>query len=181
VLEIVDGRLEVANAPLPDDGAIGAVRRSPYKLLAFRSIRSLFTFSRALRRHEEAQGERDRQLFAVVSKIFEEVAAIDRAKGSALAVVHLPTEREYRDGRTRSERVFLHRELRRLGIPFWDLLEEFQELSRAELSRLFIPAADPITSEFPGAAGHYNEAGNSFVAERLADRLAAAGWLRDGE
>jgi hypothetical protein len=177
VVGIVEGRLSVLNAPLPRPGLLSDLRRSPFKLLAFRSVSALFSFTSSLRERDAALAIRSQQQARIVSRIFEELREIDRSKGAALIAVHLPLQREYRDGHLSPERAFLAGELERLAIPYWDLLPEFQALREGEFSALFIPTDDPITERFPGAGGHYNEAGNAAVAASLMRRLVAAGLL----
>jgi len=177
VVGIVDGRIAVLNAPLPRPGLLSDLRRSPFKLLAFRSVSSLFSFSRSLGEKEASLALRSQQQAQVVARIFEELRGINASKGAALVAVHLPLRREYRDGHLSPERAFLRGELERQAIPYWDLLPEFQALQEAEFSALFIPTHDPVTEQFPGAGGHYNEAGNAAVAGSLLRRLETAGLL----
>ncbi len=90
----------------------------------------------------------------------------DRARGSRLVVVWLPTLDEYRPGdldRLRGQ--FLQR-VRAAGGETVDLVDEFRRVPPDRVDSLFLVE--------PGAGGrHYSKAGHEFVAARLAERLQA--------
>ncbi|NQZ96462.1 MAG: hypothetical protein HRU01_08135 [Myxococcales bacterium] len=172
-----DGGLVVANEPLPEPGIADTLRRTPFKLLAFRSVQGLFSFGKSLRDLDERRAIRSREQARVISLLFEDLVAINHRKSSALFAVLLPTEVEVTSGSASPERAHLRGELARLGVPFWDLTADFRRISRDDLASHFIPADDPLVRDFPGAPGHYNEKGNAFVADVLSARLRASGLL----
>ncbi|MCH2173115.1 hypothetical protein MK489_20235 [Myxococcota bacterium] len=174
-----EGRLVVANAPLPEPGWMHALRRAPFKLMAFRSVQALFDFSQSLGELDQRQAIRSSQQARVILGIFRELAALNAGRDSKLAAVLLPTESEVSRGGATRESGLVLRELTRVGIPFWDLTADFQGIPGAELSSHFISSEDPMVGEYPGAPGHYNERGNAFVAEALSRRLQAYGWLEE--
>lgn len=54
------------------------------------------------------------------------------------------------------------------GLSFIDLSPHFEALSEAERASMFLKKG---VVDYPGAAGHYSEKGNAFVARLLAERL----------
>lgn len=67
-------------------------------------------------------------------------------------------------------RKFLAEYTRQRGLLYLDLTDDFRRLPPEELDKLFMPQG---AVDFPGAAGHYSEAGNAFVADLIYRRLAA--------
>ena len=69
-----------------------------------------------------------------------------------------------------SWRKFLAGYAQQRGVLFIDLADDFRRLPPGELDKLFIGTG---TINFPGAAGHYTEAGNAFVADLIFRQLLA--------
>jgi hypothetical protein len=88
----------------------------------------------------------------------------NRARGSRLVIVWLPTLDEYRPGELDRLRGQVMERVRAAGIDAIDLVEAFRRVPPDRVDSLFLVE--------PGAGGrHYSEAGHGFVAARLAERL----------
>jgi hypothetical protein len=96
--------------------------------------------------------------------------AIDRAKNSELVLVYLPTQEDLNRPSQAAWSKFLAEYARQHGLLFLDFADDFRRLSPAERDKLFIARG---AVEFPGAAGHYTEEGNAFVADLIYQRLLA--------
>ena len=117
----------------------------------------------------------------IVSKMLESLARINREKGSRLLVVYLPVRSECMQETMPSQpppgpgpapawQAFLRAQTERLGIAYLDLVPEFNKLREDEVDRLYISDRAEIFEALPG---HYTEAGNRFVAERILERVRA--------
>lgn len=106
----------------------------------------------------------------VVRKIVEELVALNRAKGSRLVLVHLPTRQDYRACGSAGWETFLAETSRQLDVPLFDLIPDLSELPPGEVDGMFLA---PGQVQYFGAAGHYTERGNAWVARHLYDRLKA--------
>lgn len=164
VLELEGGRLVTRNVPVPRP------RLPPFlvrNLESLRSLRSLELLRRLVGRPDpgpEGSGERGtRQVF---SRLVEDLAARNRAKGSVLVLLYLPCLPEHASP-PRWEHV-VEREAERLGVPFLSVAAEFRRLPPAEVEGLFIPRQP---GAYPAAPGHLSVEGNRRVAEILHDRL----------
>ena len=118
----------------------------------------------------ESRKERNQETSLVVSYMLDDLLAINRAKNSVLVLAFLPTREETGGGVGTSWRKFLAEYARQRGVLYFDLSDDFRQLSPQQLDQFFIA---PGTVAFPGAAGHYTDAGNAFVADLLYRRLLA--------
>jgi len=167
VLKVVDGELTVENVPVP---------RTAYWFPWFTQNQRKFEKLKAVELVRRLRGENpdqpkvqlalgDRQVRRVVLSMFEELARLNRERGSALVCVHLPMKSDHEPAAATDEwRAFLARELAERGIAYADLVAPFRRLPAERVDALFI-AEDAI--DLPGAAGHYTEAGNRHFAERV--------------
>jgi hypothetical protein len=108
---------------------------------------------------------------AVAGAILQELIKLNRAKGSTLVLVYLPTLADYEpvvEGATERWRAFLPVAAQDTGVIFIDLVEELRALPPEAVQPLFIPAG---ALDFAGAAGHYSVAGNEVVARWLYEQL----------
>jgi len=115
--------------------------------------------------------ERNQETSAVLSAMLDDLVATNRAKNSVLVLAYLPTRVEYGGDLGASWRRFLAQYAQQRGIPFLDLAEDFHRLPPDELDKLFI--ARGAIEEYTGAAGHYTDAGNAYVADLIYQRLLA--------
>jgi hypothetical protein len=88
-----------------------------------------------------------------------------------LVLAYLPTREELGGGVGASWRTFLAQYASQHGVVYLDFLDDFRRLPPAELDKLFIAQG---AVDFPGAAGHYTEAGNAFIADLIYRRLLAS-------
>jgi hypothetical protein len=161
-----DGGLEVRNVPVPRSGSGGPWRarlaRSLDRLRVVQLVRPL------LGAPAPAPGRLGREeLIRLGGRVFEELERRSRDRGAELVLVYLPMRWDYRTPKRRW-REPLAEEARRLGTPFFDLAEELNGLSPSQVDGLYIPDG---SLDFPGADGHFNEAGNAWAAQALLQRL----------
>ena len=160
VLEIVDGRLETTNVPVPK--VPGVVRFLSKRRDAVEGLRSVQIGKRAagrvLPRPTAVQGDDGLQ---VPLRVFARVAGIARAKGATPVFVFLPQAERARNvvlewGET------LERELGAAGLHYLDLVRAMDPLRKEEVERYF-----------DRTWLHYTEAGNRFVTGRILEGLRA--------
>ncbi|HEX2484708.1 MAG TPA: hypothetical protein VHQ66_05385 [Myxococcota bacterium] len=107
----------------------------------------------------------------LVGRVLDELEAANRAKGSQLVLLALPTPPDYRGKDSDAWRAFAAREAAARGIAYLDLVEGLRRMSRASVEPLFIkPGALP----YRAAVGHLTPLGNDWVARQLYDYLLAA-------
>lgn len=117
----------------------------------------------------------DAELGRLAAAVFAELAALHRAAGRQLVLVHLPTRDELRDpDASASLRGFVARRAQELGVPFLDGTTALAGRPSEELDALFLAAG---AIDYPAAAGHYTVAGNRWAAEWMLAELRARGVL----
>jgi hypothetical protein len=154
-LALRDGALVVENVPvpMPDRGVIGfeRVRHALGQLSVVKLRAELFPSA-------PETGDIRRDTREVAAVIFEDLARINREKGSTLVLVFLPTLWDYRGSRaSEGWREFVRAEATHRGWLFVDVTRDLRKVSRLELKSLF--------------RGHYTEKGNAFVAGVLSREL----------
>jgi len=112
----------------------------------------------------EKQKARDQETTQVLALMLDDLAATNRAKQSTLVLVYLPTRPEYADPMEAYWRKFMSDYAQQRGVLFLDLADDFKGLPAQELDKLFIAKG---AVDFPGATGHYTEAGNALVADLI--------------
>jgi len=180
ILELEGERLLVRNVPVPKRAWF-----APWITRNLESIRSLRSFDLARRLLERAPTNagkragprRERTAGPIVSKVLEDLARINRSKGSALVLVYLPYLPEHRAASAPGWERFIRSESERLGLLFVSVAEAFRTLPRAEAEALFIPDGPGV---FPGAGGHLSVRGNEYVARELAEKLSSLPGLERG-
>ncbi len=174
VLAVENERLVTTNVPVPRSMEVWAP-----KLGRAASALSNLNITRLLRlvlkldtapAMTESRKERNQETSLVVSYMLDDLLAINRAKNSVLVLAFLPTREETGGDVGTSWRKFLAEYARQRGVLYFDLSDDFHQLSPQQLDQFFIA---PGTVAFPGAAGHYTDAGNAFVADLLYRRLLA--------
>jgi hypothetical protein len=173
-LELVDGRLEVRNVPVPQMFSLIPQRERVRS--AVRNL-NLVQFGHSVLDRLGAQSIApewrvmdDNAVRAVSAKVFEELRDLNAARGSTLVLVYLPRTGDSSEGGSTwavpsdDWRAFVRREADRLGIRFIDLVEAFRELPLDVGEQLFIEPYQP---------SHYNTRGNAWVAQQLRERLFA--------
>ncbi len=170
LLELRHGALAVTNVPVPRPSPVGRwiTAHTPH-------LKNLATVRLAVAVRSEIWGDPEVEPFdspealALAAAILGELASLDRARGSRLALVYLPTREDYRSGAAEPWRKLVEARARELGVPFVDLIPALRRLPTEAADALFIqvPAVGYL-----GAAGHYTEQGNRWAAEELSARLA---------
>jgi len=161
VLEIVDGRLETANVPVPKPS--GLARFLSKRADAVNGLRSVQIGKRAARRvlPRPTVEEGGVDMLGVSMRVFREVAEIARAKEATPVFVFLrQVARSKHEALEWGET--LGREFEAAGLAYLDLAGEMDRLDAAE-----------VETYFDRTWFHYTEAGNRFVAGRILDRLRA--------
>ena len=173
VLAVENDRLVTTNVPVPRSLTV----RSPRLLRVQNAVLNL-SITRLLRRIlgldtlevTETQKERNRETAEIVWPMLDDLRDMNRARNSVLVLAYLPTREEYGADLGASWRKFLAGYARQRGVPFIDMVDDFRRLPASEVDKLFIATG---ALNFPGAAGHYTEAGNAFVADLIYRQLLA--------
>ncbi len=118
----------------------------------------------------ESRRELNQETALAASYMLDDLLAINRAKNSVLVLAYLPTREESGGDLKTSWRKFMAEYARQRGVLFLDVADDFHGLSPQQLDEFFIGAG---AVDFPGAAGHYTDAGNGFVADVIYRRLLA--------
>lgn len=173
VLGLVEGRLQAVNTPLQERSwirwfASRVVNRSHRSLQSADLVR---TAGRALDLGTEASypiGERD--AFALLEAILDNLQERNRIKNSQLVVVALPAltnfarPDDYRGSVTDTITEAIAQACQVRGIPFLNLIQEFRR-------RLTFEQNEALYE------GHYNVVGNRFAAELIHELLLERGVL----
>ena len=167
VLRIVDGQLHVENVPVPErkseapatQGFLNGIRQ-------LRSMQLLSAFYARIRQRGAFSGAAlldDAETRNVIAKLVESLRDIDRAKGSTLIVVHLPTRYELgANGEWAGWKPIFETESKRLDVPFFDLQADVEGM----------PEEVGYTMFLTPHGGHYSVTGNRLVARLLTEKLA---------
>jgi len=92
----------------------------------------------------------------LVTRIFENLARMNREKGSRLVLVYLPGPGDYRTNDLTSKwRRFVESEAQRQGIVYLDVVDALRKVPPTDVNELFSPNS------------HYSVAGNEFVANTV--------------
>ena len=158
-LRLSDGELVADNVPVPE-GALASPRATQWavaleQLGLYRAVRRLAT--------PAADVLSDAEVRALSLAMFAELDAQNRAHGSQLLLVWLPTPQDLAPADHDLLRYFVGHECAARGWAFLDLVEPVRALAPAEAAALF--------------DGHFTTAGNRWAAERIAARI---GGLLDG-
>ena len=165
LLRVNDNRLQVTNVPVPDQNT--ALRKWIDRSGTFRLLRSFR--SRIPDREESRQHAEELAVY-----LFNQLQTEHHAENRTLVLVHLPLRDDYFRGAD-SWRRFMKPQARKHKWIYIDLLAGFQELALPEIESMYLGHDLP----FAGAAGHYNEKGNRFVAELLLPELTKLPMIRE--
>jgi lysophospholipase L1-like esterase len=176
LLAIANDHIATTNVPVPRSMEV----RSPFLARTANALSnlSITRFLRRLLRLDTApvvtqtQRERNEETALVLSQMLDDLLTTNRAKASVLVLAYLPMRQElWRGGDLEgSLRKILAEYARQRGVLYLDLADDFHRLPPEELDKLYI---DRGAIDLLGAAGHYTEAGNAFVADLLYRRLLA--------
>ncbi len=170
VLKVQNDRLVTTNVPVPISveawsPTLARTQDALANLSLTRLLRQMFGQETA---SVEVPAEGNEVAAQVFAHILDDLVQTNRAKNSVLVLVYLPTREDWiMQG---SWRRILGDYARQRGLLYIDLFEDFHRLPPEELDRIFIPRG---AIDYRGAAGHYTEAGNTFVADLIYKRLLA--------
>ena len=176
VLTLRGGELVVENTPVPRRPFyadwLERLRRAARGLRTSELVRGILgqpTTQRAARRAEaQAADEATRR---IVRKLIEDLAALNRAKGSQLLLVYLPTTSDWKGSVSDGWRRLAASEAAQQGLPYLDLVAALRRMPAREVESLFIR---PDALAYRAAAGHLTAKGNDWVAEQVRKALLAA-------
>jgi hypothetical protein len=165
VLVVQDGGLVTSNVPVP--------RRSFYAPWLNHGLRTLngldsVRFSQELAYRENPVARVNDQSHEVVKAILADLHRLNQSNNSILVLVYLPIRQDYMEDTSERWRQFLRVEAAENDLIYIDLVDEFRQLSPQDVSSLFI--AEGVIEHY-GAAGHYNEHGNAYIANTLYEKL----------
>ena len=174
VLELQDGVITITNVPVPQSafnvpGLIHTLR-SLNGLASIRLSQELF--------YQGGPGfpALNHQAQEVALGILEDLHQTNQAKHSNLVLVYLPTIDDYTENTSDSWRQLLSAEAAKRNWLYIDLIDEFRKVPPQKIGTLFISEA---ATEYYGAAGHYSEEGNAYIANILYQRLAEIPQISD--
>lgn len=177
MLVLDNGKLQTSNVPVPaqtDD----ALRRA----YAGRLINNLRVMQ-FLRRFSAFDGTTNvasavMGVWPTFEATFNELDSLNKAHGSELVLVYLPTPYDVNPGPLDERRAKLAAYAESHKVRFWDLTPALRALRKDSVDLAFITKVPPGAA--PGVGGHYTNVGNAWAARELATRLrelpAFAGW-----
>jgi hypothetical protein len=174
MLAVENERLVTTNVPVPRSVEVWSPKlaraaNALSNLNLTHLLRTIFKLDTAATMTESRKA-RNQETSVVLSYMLDDLAAINRAKNSVLVLAYLPTREEHAGDLATSWRRFLAEYARQRGVLYFDLADDLQRLPPGEVDKLFISRG---MLDFPGAAGHYTEAGNAFIADLIYQRLLA--------
>jgi hypothetical protein len=180
VLDLQDGNLVTRNVPVPKPRLSFLPMLERRFAAAAATLRTTQLLERLRKRlpvseHEEDEKDHahfDARTWQVAAKVFERLDAMNRALGSTLLVVYLPTWEDYFWHESDPWRAELRAASQRVGFAYVDLVPEFRGLSLDRVKSLLIPEGSP-------GARHYSVDGNQWVADRLHERLTEVANVRE--
>jgi hypothetical protein len=169
LLKAENDRVVVTNVPVPRSMEVWAprllrVENALSHLSVIHLIRSALKLNATGPLVES--DERNEQTAGVLSHMLDDLRAMNQARGSVFVLVYLPT-REELGSKSGYWRHILAQYARQRRVVYIDLTDDFRRLPAAESDKLF------INNVALGTAGHYNEAGNAFVADLVFRQLLA--------
>ena len=173
VLTVENDHVVTTNVPVPRTMEVWSPRlERAENALSNLSITRLLRGALKLDTSPPGSGARqsNQEIAWVAAYMLDDLLANDRAKNSELVLVYLPTQEDLNRPSQAAWSKFLAEYARQHGLLFLDLADDFRRLAPAERDKLFIARG---AVEFPGAAGHYSEEGNAFVADLIYQRLLA--------
>ncbi|MEE3371690.1 MAG: hypothetical protein VX346_20335 [Planctomycetota bacterium] len=165
LLRVNDNRLQVTNVPVPNHDT--ALRKWIDRSGTFRLLRSF-------RSRIQNQQNSNQHAEELAVYLFNQLKREHHAENRTLVLVHLPLRDDYFRGAD-SWRRFLQTQARTHSWIYIDLLAGFRELALSDIESMYLGHDLP----FAGAAGHYNEKGNRFVAELLLPKLMEIPLIRE--
>jgi hypothetical protein len=174
LLRVENGDLVVDNIPVPQRAFYAPWLTQNSE--AIKGLKSFQLLSQLFQAPVQANSysnffEYNLALENVAIKILQGLQQHHTAQESLLVLVYLPTLQDYSQpypANTERWRQHVYRAAQENSIIFVDMIGDFRALSAAEVQALFIHEGEV---EFPGAAGHYSEQGNAYIARQLYQKL----------
>lgn len=164
VLRAKDGALVTQNVPVPPGWQTRTLlaRAGAFvdSLAIVRTGRWLAGGAEAPR-EDAFYGAVGEDVLAAAGLAFDDLARLSQSRGQRFVIAYLPV-RDLLAREPSREAAWLEGYARRSGVPFINLVADFERLPPAQVSRLFRPDT------------HYSEEGNRFVAQALLRRLSTA-------
>src|SRR6185295_2548444 len=169
LLQLRQGKLEVTNVPVPKPRFLLTwLRGHRFYINNLASVRLVDAVVSELR--QDAPPATDEMASRnLAGRLFDELLALNRAKGSRLTLIYLPGPTDYGSCESDQWRSFVSQKAQQLGIPFLDLVAEQRKLPPEEVGRFYIRSPE---ARYFGAVGHYTREGNAWVARQIAARRA---------
>jgi lysophospholipase L1-like esterase len=167
LLKVEAGVPKPANTPLPN-----VEKSPPSKMGLVNNLRLTQIVSAALRKtRASADGILTEAQWQLFEAILTELGKLNKRRHSVLCVVYLPEDsNDYFKNRLDRPRERVRKFCERHGFLFIDIVERWQQLPSVE------NAAEMMLTR-NGSEGHYNVAGNSFVATIIYRQLIESGLL----
>lgn len=175
VLEIRNDSLVTTNTPIAPYEAYtrrywtGVVVQSELRLVRlFHLLRD--KVSRRIRPASVSGDEaaQDSLTWMKARRIIDDLAQINRAKGSTLVLVHLPVNEDYWDEDANLWRERMRAAAAEGAFEFVDLVDGLRRLPADSVQQMFLGYGIP---GYADGVGHFSVAGNAWVAEQLHRRL----------
>jgi hypothetical protein len=172
ILSVENDHVVATNVPVPRSMEVWAPR-----LARVENALSNLTVTRLLRGALKLNAvgaiapsaERNERTAGVASHMLDDLLATNRARSSVFVLVYLPIQQELSWKSTGYWREILAEYARQHRVLYIDLSDDFRRLPSEESEKLFIANASGVQ----GAVGHYDEAGNAFVANLIYRQLLA--------
>jgi lysophospholipase L1-like esterase len=177
LLTVRNGRIEIANAPVPAHSYAGWFTRHSSAIRSLRFVTISESALGRLRPKRPAHSGNTTTLEktrTVLPLLFADLKRRNDEQKSRLVLVYLPTTYDLNAQAPRRWAAFLQEQANALHITFIDLFEDFRKLPRNELDSLFLQKHD---IQFEAASGHLNRAGNELVASLIYQKLASEGFF----
>jgi hypothetical protein len=161
-IRLVDGQMVVGNQPVPKTGP--RLRRALTRFEFLRNLRIsaiLEAGLSSLRAGMGSDGISEKEMYGISGEIFKHLHRISLEEGRKLVLVHLPTKEDYPSDDSLGLRSWIAAGAARNGIPYIDLVGDFDRVPVSEMVQLFRSA-------------HYSARGNRFIAERLYHEMREA-------
>ena len=178
ILELKDNVLVIHNVPVPKPPVfkIYLNRLMQYRM-AFLELSSVKIFQRLLFKNSDVSDIKNKnKTKEVAMKIFQDLDKLNKNNNSILLLVYLPVKSDYSKFDSEPWRQFLHNQAERQNIFFIDLIDEFRKLPIQNIGPMFI---SQMNESYMGAAGHYTDKGNSYIAKVLYDKLCSVQKIAD--
>jgi hypothetical protein len=174
MLTVKNGHLATTNVPVPRSMEVWSPRLARAtsalsNLSLTRLLRKVFRLDTAAA-VTRTQQNRSQETSSVLTYMLDDLLATNQGQNTLLVLAYLPTREEYSADLGSAWRNFLADYAHQRGILYLDFADDFHHLSPEQLDEFFIARG---AIDFPGAAGHYTDAGNAFVADLFYRRLLA--------